>query len=49
MTVGDFDWNTLVVCGNESWLLLQVSEDLLVTMEEGRIVNDVCGMVKLSW
>ena len=48
MTVGDFDWNALIVCGNESWLL-QVSEDLLVAMEEGSIVNDVCGMVELSW
>lgn len=49
MTVGDFDWDALIVCRNESWLLLKVSEDLLVAMEEGSIVNDMCGMVKLSW
>ena len=48
MTVGDFDWNTLIVCGNEGWLL-KVSDALLVGMEEGNVVNDVCGMVKLSW
>ena len=48
MTVGDFDWDALIVCGNEGWLL-KVTDALLVGMEEGNVVNDVCGVVKLSW